>query len=83
MPPIQAGITDPAIILTTSQVFLFILKAMFLIGGALYLVFSLLIIRQVQLMRSTVVTALSWPLVLIGIIHAFLALLAMLFYLTL
>ena len=72
-----SGITDPSLIFTTSGLFLLALKAMLVIGGVLYLIFSILIVRQVQLMRSTIMTSLSVPLILIGIIHAVLALVAL------
>lgn len=44
-------------------------KIVLLAGSVLYAVFALLVIRQIQLMRSTVETSFSTVLFLIGVIH--------------
>ena len=77
-----SGITDPSLIFTTTNLFLGAIKLMLLVGGVLYFIFSILIVRQVQLMRTTIMTSLSLPLILIGIVHAGLALVALLYYLS-
>ncbi len=78
---IGSGITDPSLVFTTTDLFLLAIKLMLLVGGVIYFIFSVLIVRQVQLMRSTIMTSLSLPLIFIGIVHAFLALLALIYYL--
>jgi hypothetical protein len=56
-------------------------KIMFVIAGILYLVFAGLVLRQVYIMKHTVVTSFSPIVVLLGYAHLVLAVLVFLFFL--
>lgn len=77
---LSAGITSPGITFDSTQAYLLAIKALLIISGILYAVFAGLIIRQVQLMRSTVKTQFSLVLLVVAILH-FLASLLLLLYL--
>jgi len=44
-------------------------KAFFLIGALLYLVFAFVMVRQISIMKKTVITDLSPTITLLGLIH--------------
>lgn len=48
---------------------LLFVKVLFIIGAVLYLVFAFVVVRQIHLMRSTVITPFSNVIQLLGIIH--------------
>lgn len=77
---LSAGITSPGLTFDTAQAYLFAIKVLLIISSILYAVFAGLIIRQVQLMRSTVKTQFSLVLLLVAILH-FLASLLLVLYL--
>jgi hypothetical protein len=54
---------------------------MFVVAGILYLVFAALVLRQVYIMKQTVVTSFSPVVVLLGYAHLALAVLVFLFFL--
>lgn len=58
-------------------------KLLFVIGGLLYALFALLVIRQIQLMRTTIHTDYSILLMFIGLGHFILAVVFVLYYLAL
>jgi hypothetical protein len=66
--------------LTQSVIFLGILKVMFIIAAILYVLFSFVVVRQITLMRQTVVTSLSSFLQLIGYIHLIFSILVVIIF---
>lgn len=54
-----------------------LVKAFFIIGFILYVIFAFIATRQIQVMRKTVETPLSGFITLIGYAHLLLAILAM------
>ena len=54
------------------------LKVLFIVAALLYLVFAFVVVRQIQVMKGTVVTPFSPVVQLIGFIHLFMALGALL-----
>jgi membrane-anchored glycerophosphoryl diester phosphodiesterase (GDPDase) len=59
--------------LTNSLLFLGILKFVFIFAALLYVVFSFVVVRQISLMRQTVITSLSTFLRVIGYLHLILS----------
>lgn len=57
------------------------LKIMFVLGGALYVIFAFVVIRQISLMRHTVITTFSRVIQLVGYLHFGCALAALLYFL--
>lgn len=58
-------------------------KLLLIFGGILYALFALLVIRQIQLMRSTIQTSFSGIMILVGLAHFILAILVVLYFLIL
>lgn len=55
--------------LTNTALFTGFVKTLFIIGAILYVIFSFVVVRQITLMRQTVLTSLSGTLQLIGYLH--------------
>lgn len=67
---LQAGPQDTLLAeLTGSPIFLGVFKVLFIIAATLYVLFSFVVVRQISLMRQTVVTSLSTFLQLVGYVH--------------
>ena len=64
-----SGSNDLIQAIVATPIFALILKILFIAGALLYLAFSFVVVRQITLMRQTVITALSAPLQMIGYIH--------------
>lgn len=81
LPQLAAGITEPGLNFGSQEELLLIfVKLMFVLGGLLYVIFAIVVIRQVGLMRSTVETGFSLILLLISLAHFIFALLALLYF---
>ncbi|MBU0578545.1 hypothetical protein KKE34_03335 [Patescibacteria group bacterium] len=63
-----------------TELFFSFLKVLFEIAGVLYLIFSVVVIRQIHIMQKSLVTSFSKQLKLIGFIHIGLAILVLLFF---
>lgn len=63
---IQPGAINPD---SVTNFFLFLLKLGFVVAALIYVVFSLVVVRQISVMRRTLKTSLSPHLQLLGIIH--------------
>lgn len=57
-------------------------KTLFIIGALLYLVFAFVVTRQIQVMRSTVITPFSPAVQLLGLVHLVLALAVLILFIT-
>lgn len=57
-------------------------KTLFIIGALLYLVFAFVVTRQIQVMRSTVITPFSPYVQLLGYAHLIMALIVLIFFIT-
>ncbi len=57
-----------------------LVKAMLIVGMLFYLIFSVVIIRQIQLMKKTVHTTFSPTVTILGQIHLLLALLVAVYF---
>jgi hypothetical protein len=55
--------------LTMQSVMLGVFKIMFLILALIYLAFAVIVIRQIKLMKSTLITTLTPTLISVGYIH--------------
>jgi hypothetical protein len=55
--------------LTNTAIFTGLVKLLFIIGAILYVIFSFVVVRQITLMRQTVITSLSSVLQLLGYLH--------------
>lgn len=60
--------------------FLSFIKVLFIIAGVLYLVFSVIVIRQIYTMQKSLVTSFSKQLTFLGFVHLGLAILVLLFF---
>ena len=63
-----SGSNDLIQAIVATPIFALILKILFIAGALLYLAFSFVVVRQITLMRQTVITSLSAPLQMIGCI---------------
>lgn len=59
-----------------------IFKHFFIFGGIIYIVFAVVVIRQIATMRKTLVTSFSPVIRLLGYLHLALSLAVLLFYIT-
>lgn len=64
-------------------VYLWIVKFFLISGAILYFLFSLLVIRQISLMKQTLETPLNAPITLVGWLHLLLALFVLLIFVVL
>jgi uncharacterized membrane protein YidH (DUF202 family) len=55
----------------------------FIIGGILYIIFAIVVIRQIHVMKKTLITTFSPIIEIIGYIHLVLSVLVLLFYIVL
>jgi hypothetical protein len=62
------------------ELFFSFLKLLFIIAGSLYLVFSVVVIRQINTMQKSLVTTFSNKLKALGFLHLILAILVLLFF---
>lgn len=72
--PINNMLASPA------DVLFLLIKAMFLLGSVLYLVFALLVVRQTSLMGRTLITGPSTALKIMSYIHLAVAIVVVLFF---
>ncbi len=52
----------------------------FIIGGAIYVIFSVVVIRQIAVMKRTLITSFSPVIRILGYVHLVLSILVLLFY---
>jgi len=52
-----------------ANLILLLVKVLLLIGAILYLVFSFVVVRQIQVMRNTLITPLAGVIQIVGIVH--------------
>lgn len=57
------------------------LKILFVLGGALYIVFAFVVVRQISLMRQTLITSFSTIIQLIGYVHLIFSILVLFYFL--
>lgn len=77
-------VNDPLLInLTSSPIFLGFFKILFIIGAVLYVIFSFVVVRQITIMRQTVMTGFSPVVQLAGYLHMLLAVVALLLFIIL
>ncbi len=83
MPTTLPQIMDTQLLelLVSSDLVQFLLKVLFVLAGALYVIFSFVVIRQIALMRQTVITPFSLTIKLGGYVHFLFALAALIYYL--
>lgn len=76
-------VTDPGFGTLPTDVnnFLFLgVKGLFVIGALLYLAFAFVVTRQIQVMRSTVITPFSPVMQILGFAHLILAIVVLLIF---
>ncbi|PWU23762.1 hypothetical protein C5B42_01905 [Candidatus Cerribacteria bacterium 'Amazon FNV 2010 28 9'] len=68
--PLPSPLLDPTSpILISIPVVLFVFKGLFLITFALYIIYALVIVRQISLMSRTIHTSLEWFVKILGLVH--------------
>jgi membrane-anchored glycerophosphoryl diester phosphodiesterase (GDPDase) len=67
--------------LVSSDLVQMLLKVLFVLAGALYVIFSFVVIRQIALMRQTVVTPSATVIKLGGYVHFLLAFAVLIYFL--
>lgn len=82
LPILNFGIFDLPTTFDTNQVLLTFVKLLLVVGGLIYVVFAILIIRQIQLMSQTIKTNLSNKLMIAAVLNLVLAIIVLLFFLT-
>lgn len=65
---------------TANNVALGVIKIMFVITGILYVLFAGLVVRQVSIMKKTLITPFSSVIEMVGYLHLFIAILVLLFF---
>lgn len=65
-----------------NDLFLMAIKVMFIIGGSLYALFALLVVKQISLMSKTIMTPFSIYITLIGYLHLLAALVVLIYFFT-
>ncbi len=63
-------------------ILLFFVKVLFIIGAILYVFFSFIVVRQIQVMRNSVITPFSGFIQLLGILHLLFAFGVLILFLT-
>jgi hypothetical protein len=61
---------------------LFGVKSMFIVAGVLYLLFAILITRQISIMSSTISTTASPKIKLLGLVHLVTAIFVLIYFFT-
>ncbi|MBD3250427.1 MAG: hypothetical protein GF381_02580 [Candidatus Pacebacteria bacterium] len=64
------------------RLILTIFKSSFVIGSLLYIVFAIVVIRQIVVMKRTLITSFNPVILFLGYVHLGLAVAVFLFYLT-
>lgn len=64
---------------SVNTVVLDVVKVLFLVGFVLYVIFAFIATRQIDIMRKTVITPLSPFIQLLGYLHLFLSIAALVF----
>lgn len=67
--------------LTMDSALMLVLKLFFIVGGLLYFVFSLVVVRQIAVMKKTLITPLSPTVTAIGYIHLIATVISITFFL--
>ncbi len=67
--------------LTMDRALLLVLKLFYIVGGMLYFVFSLVVVRQIAVMKKTLITPLSPTVTMIGYVHLFATIASIIFFL--
>lgn len=67
---------------SANDLFLMGIKVMFIIGGVLYSLFALLVVKQISLMSRTIITPFSIYITLIGYLHLLAALVVLIYFFT-
>lgn len=62
------------------NIILLLVKLLLIVGSLLYLIFAFVVVRQVQVMRSTVLTPLSNVVQILGLVHLLFAVGVLLFF---
>lgn len=75
-------LSDPFAGNNSETIILFGVKAMFIVGGVLYLLFAILVTRQISIMSSTVQTTASVAIKLLGYIHLIISILVLIYFFT-
>lgn len=73
---------DPFLVGAGALFFYSLMKIFFVVGGIFYLIFAFVVLRQIHLMQSTVITPLSGFMKILGLLHLLLALGVLFFYIT-
>jgi hypothetical protein len=68
-----AGDPGPVLGDSASAFIYFGLKALFIVGAMIYLIFAFVVTRQIHVMKSTVITPQSGVMTLLGLAHLLLA----------
>ncbi|HQM15598.1 MAG TPA: hypothetical protein PLM16_00090 [Candidatus Woesebacteria bacterium] len=66
-----------------NHILLLIFKLLLDVGGVLYLVFAVVVVRQISIMKKTLITPLSPLISLLGYLHLLFAILALSYFLLL
>lgn len=67
-------------VLSIDQAFLSMFKIFFIIGGFLYLIFAVVVIRQIAIMKKSLITPLSPFITTLGYVHLLITLGALFYF---
>ncbi len=60
-----------------------LIQDLFIVGGILYVIFALIVIRQIAVMKRTLITPFSPVIKILGYIHLVISILVLVFYIAL
>ncbi len=83
MTTLSPHIFDTQLLATIAQTDLaqLVLKVIFVLAGGLYVLFSFVVVRQISLMRHTIITTFSTIITMVGYIHLIISVCVLLFFL--
>lgn len=83
LPLLQVGLTlgNPSLTPASAEsAILFLVKLLFILAGLIYVVFAVIVVRQVHVMKQTLITSFSPVILLLGYIHLFVAIGMLVFF---
>ena len=76
----SSGLLDVTSLPTATEAILFSVKTMFVVAGIVYLLFALLVSRQINIMSKTLETTASVHIKLLGMLHFVASVVALIYF---
>lgn len=76
----SSGLLDVSALPTATEAILFGVKTMFIVAGIVYLLFAILVSRQINIMSKTLETTASVHIKLLGMLHLIASVVALIYF---